>query len=140
MSYLLKSEIYEQIFEFFYFILSKFKEELKKEDKIKQYLIEEIIQNNNFEFLNKIFIQYHFYKHDILKIKNNYSRIFPSFKDMNHESKKNIFNSLRKTDYNKLVNDFFDQEDFSTGTIKYINMQFFDRIQFFFILLLIYIY
>ena len=62
--------------EFFFFYYFQLKNNFNNEDHIRYYIIKEIVENSNYDFLEKIFLQFHFIKHDILVYKDKLSILF----------------------------------------------------------------
>ena len=63
----LKEEIFSQMIHFFIYFYLYLEEVFKDDNKIIFFITEEVIKNNNLNFLESLYINFHFCIHEILK-------------------------------------------------------------------------
>ena len=73
LSFLLKEDLFQQIFEFLFFVFAKLRRRLGSDSRIKRYLIDYIIKKRDFKFVETKFVEYHLALDLILDFKSKMS-------------------------------------------------------------------
>ena len=73
LSFLLKEDLFQQIFEFLFFVFAKLRRRLGSDSRIKRYLIDYIIKKRDFKFIETKFVEYHLVLDLILDFKDKMS-------------------------------------------------------------------
>ena len=83
LSNVLKKSLFSQFFDFILFLLMKLTKLFKSSKCIKQYIVEEIISNDNFDVIETIYLEFHLKLNHILNNNNRKLKAKPFFKISN---------------------------------------------------------
>ena len=122
---LLNLQFFQRLWNFFFYFYLKLKKYFNHDNQIRYFIIEDVIENSNYDFLEKIFLQFHFIKHDILVFKDKTNILFDkNSHKINNTSEGPIKSNeeLSNKNYDIITYNFMKNNQTSNGNITFFSI------------------